>query len=123
MARSLLPFPWIGAPWNGEGILPWLHAGDATAWKRGITATGGLVLNGVAAAGALAVFQSTTLNLTQGDGVSHQTARSNLQKLAACGLLIAGKEGRREIFRVPRDLAARLAEQERSLAGGNPISP
>jgi hypothetical protein len=40
--------------------------------------------------------------------VSHQTARSDLQKLAACGLLIAGKDGRREILRVPQDLAARL---------------
>jgi hypothetical protein len=28
--------------------------------------------------------------------------------LAGRGLLIAGKEGRREIFRVPEDLAARL---------------
>jgi hypothetical protein len=40
--------------------------------------------------------------------VSHQTARSDLQKLAARGLLIAGKDGRREIFRVPGDLEARL---------------
>jgi hypothetical protein len=41
-------------------------------------------------------------------GVSNQTARSDLQKLAARGLLIPGKDGKREVFRVPADLAARL---------------
>ena len=41
-------------------------------------------------------------------GVSHQTARSDLQKLAPRGLLLPGKDGRREIFRVPEDLPARL---------------
>jgi len=41
-------------------------------------------------------------------GVSHQTARSDLQKLAESGLLIGGKDGRREVFRVPEDLAMRL---------------
>jgi DeoR/GlpR family transcriptional regulator of sugar metabolism len=40
--------------------------------------------------------------------VSNQTARSDLQKLAGRGLLIAGKDGKREIFRVSADLAARL---------------
>jgi len=38
----------------------------------------------------------------------HQTARSDLQKLAGRGLLVAGKDGRREIFWVPEDLAQRL---------------
>ena len=41
-------------------------------------------------------------------GVSNQTARSDLQKLSGFGLLIPGKDGKREIFRVPGDLAARL---------------
>lgn len=41
-------------------------------------------------------------------GVSHLTARSDLQKLAGRGLLIPGKEGRREIFCVPEDLPVRL---------------
>ena len=34
--------------------------------------------------------------------------RSDLQKLAGSGLRIPGKDGKREIFRVPADLAARL---------------
>jgi predicted ArsR family transcriptional regulator len=41
-------------------------------------------------------------------GVSHQTARSDLQKLATRGLLTAGKDGRPQLFRVPEDLAMRL---------------
>ena len=41
-------------------------------------------------------------------GVSKQTARSDLQKLAGRGLLIPGKDGKREIFCVPADLATRL---------------
>lgn len=53
-------------------------------------------------------FRYTVLSHQSCHGVSHQTARSDLQKLAARGLLIAGKDGRREIFRVPEDLAARL---------------
>jgi Fic family protein len=53
-------------------------------------------------------FRYTVLSHQNSHGVSHQTARSDLQKLAAFGLLIAGKDGRREIFRVPEDLSARL---------------
>ncbi|SBO42637.1 Fic family protein [Cyanobium sp. NIES-981] len=53
-------------------------------------------------------FRYTVLSHQNSHGVSHQTARSDLQKLAARGLLIAGKDGRREVFRVPEDLAARL---------------
>lgn len=65
LARSLIPFQWIGAPWNGDRAWPWLHAGDPTAWKLRIKATGGLVLNGVAAAGAFAAIQSAAFNLEQ----------------------------------------------------------
>lgn len=53
-------------------------------------------------------FRYSVLSHQNSHGVSHQTARSDLQKLAARGLLISDKDGRREIFRVPVDLAARL---------------
>lgn len=53
-------------------------------------------------------FRYSVLSHQNSHGVSHQTARSDLQKLASRGLLKAGKDGRREIFRVPKDLAARL---------------
>jgi len=53
-------------------------------------------------------FRYTVLSHQSCHGVSHQTARNDLQKLATRGLLTAGKEGRREVFRVPEDLAARL---------------
>jgi hypothetical protein len=53
-------------------------------------------------------FRYTVLSHQSCHGVSHQTARSDLQKLSARELLIAGKDGRREIFRVPENLAARM---------------
>ena len=53
-------------------------------------------------------FRYSVLSHQNSHGVSHQTARSDLQKLAARGLLLPGKDGRREIFRVPEDLSARL---------------
>jgi Fic family protein len=53
-------------------------------------------------------FRYTVLSHQNSHGVSHQTARSDLQKLAERGLLIAGKDGRREVFRVPENLSARL---------------
>jgi hypothetical protein len=53
-------------------------------------------------------FRYSVLSHQNSHGVSHQTARSDLQKLAAGGLLLPGKDGRREIFRVPEDLSARL---------------
>ena len=53
-------------------------------------------------------FRYSVLSHQNSHGVSHQTARSDLQKLASRGLLLAGKDGRREIFRVPEDLTARL---------------
>jgi len=53
-------------------------------------------------------FRYTVLSHQSSHGVSNQTARSDLQKLAGRGLLISGKDGRREIFRVPADLAGRL---------------
>jgi Fic family protein len=53
-------------------------------------------------------FRYTVLSHQSSHGVSNQTARSDLQKLAARGLLIPGKDGKREAFRVPADLAARL---------------
>jgi Fic family protein len=53
-------------------------------------------------------FRYTVISHQSSHGVSNQTARSDLQKLAKRGLLIPGKDGRREVFRVPADLAARL---------------
>ena len=53
-------------------------------------------------------FRYAVLCHQNSHGVSHQTARSDLQKLASRGLLLPGKGGRREIFRVPEDLTARL---------------
>jgi Fic family protein len=53
-------------------------------------------------------FRYSVLSHQNSHGVSHQTARSDLQKLAPRGLLLPGKDGRREIFRVPEDLPARL---------------
>jgi Fic family protein len=53
-------------------------------------------------------FRYSVLSHQNSHGVSHQTARSDLQKLAGRGLLIPGKDGRREIFRVPEDLPVRL---------------
>jgi Fic family protein len=53
-------------------------------------------------------FRYTVVSHQNSHGVSHQTARSDLQKLATRGLLITGKDSRREIFRVPGDLAMRL---------------
>jgi len=53
-------------------------------------------------------FRYSVLSHQNSHGVSHQTARSDLQKLATRGLLTAGKDGRRELFRVPEDLAMRL---------------
>lgn len=41
-------------------------------------------------------------------GISNQTARTDLQKLAAQHLLLASRQGRREMYAVPADLAQRL---------------
>jgi DNA-binding transcriptional regulator PaaX len=41
-------------------------------------------------------------------GISLQTARTDLRKLASRGWLLPGKDGRREVFRVPENLAAVL---------------
>ncbi len=53
-------------------------------------------------------FRYTVLSHQNTHGVSNQTARSDLQKLAGRGLLTPEKDGKRELFRVPADLAARL---------------
>ena len=53
-------------------------------------------------------FRYSVLSHQNSHGVSHQTARSDLQKLAASGLLTAGKDGRPQLFRMPEDLAMRL---------------
>ena len=53
-------------------------------------------------------FRYTVLSHQSSHGISNQTARSDLQKLAGRGLLTPEKDGKRELFRVPADLATRL---------------
>lgn len=53
-------------------------------------------------------FLYTVISHQNSHGVSNQTARSELQKLAGGGLLTQEKDGRRDLFRVPVDLPARL---------------
>jgi Fic family protein len=53
-------------------------------------------------------FRYTVVSHQRSHGVSNQTARTDLQRLAAQGLLLPAKQGRREVFLVPEDLAARL---------------
>jgi hypothetical protein len=53
-------------------------------------------------------FRYTVLSHQSRHGVSLQTARTDLQKLASRGWLLPGKDGRREVFRVPENLAAML---------------
>ena len=53
-------------------------------------------------------FRYTVLSHQNSHGVSNQTARSDLQKLAGGGLLTQEKNGKRDFFRVPADLPARL---------------
>ena len=53
-------------------------------------------------------FRYTVLSHQSSHGISNQTARSDLQKLAGRGLLTPEKDGKRDIFRVPADLSARL---------------
>jgi len=53
-------------------------------------------------------FRYTVLSHQNSHGVSNQTARSDLQKLAGGGLLTQEKDGKRDLFRVPADLQARL---------------
>lgn len=53
-------------------------------------------------------FRYTVVSHQSSHGVSLQTARTDLQKLASQGFLLPGKDGRREVFRVPENLAAKL---------------
>jgi Fic family protein len=53
-------------------------------------------------------FRYTVLSHQNSHGVSNQTARSDLQKLAGGGLLTQEKDGKRDFFHVPADIPARL---------------
>ena len=53
-------------------------------------------------------FRYTVGSHQASHGVSNQTARTDLQKLAAQDLLLPTRQGRREVFSVPTDLARRL---------------
>ena len=91
LARSLMPFQWIGGPWTWGHALPWVHAGDPAAWKLRMKATGGLVLNGVAVAGALAAIQSPEFNLALHNGLLPFWLSSSMvgSLLASNGMLLA----------------------------------
>jgi hypothetical protein len=55
-----------------------------------------------------------------------RTTRSDRQKLAGLGLLMAGKDGQQELFRAPADLAARFHGLElagQAGAGGRLATP
>jgi Fic family protein len=54
-------------------------------------------------------FRYTVVSHQNSHGISNQTARSDLQKLAGLALLIPERDGKREIFRVPLDLASRVS--------------
>ena len=53
-------------------------------------------------------FRYTVLSHQSSHGISNQTARSDLQKLASRGLLTPEKDRKRDLFRVPADLPKRL---------------
>ena len=53
-------------------------------------------------------FRYTVLSHQSSHGISNQTARSDLQKLASRSLLTPEKDGKRDLFRVPADLPKRL---------------
>ena len=55
-------------------------------------------------------FRNTVLSHQSSHGISNQTARSDLQKLAGSGLLLPRKDGKRDIFCVPADLPTRLQD-------------
>ena len=53
-------------------------------------------------------FRYTVLSHQSSHGINLQTARTDLRKLASLGWLLPEKDGRREVFRVPENLAAVL---------------
>jgi Fic family protein len=53
-------------------------------------------------------FRYTVLSHQRSHRISLQTARTDLHKLASRGWLLPDKDGRREVFRVPENLAAML---------------
>ena len=53
-------------------------------------------------------FRYTVVSHQSCHGISNQTARTDLQTLAERGLLIPGRDGRQQVFRVPLDLTTRL---------------
>lgn len=55
-------------------------------------------------------FRYTVASHQASHGVSNQTARSDLQKLVAQDLLLSRRQGRKEVFAVPADLAQRLPD-------------
>jgi Fic family protein len=73
----------------------------------------GLISNALRDSDAVYTFHSHALS----NGVTHETARHDLQALEASGLLMSHKEGRQYVFMPAVDLAGKL-KRLRSAAGG-----
>jgi hypothetical protein len=67
LGLSLIPFHFINVPTSRSSESLWLHAGDQEAWKIRIKATGGLLMNGIALAVAIALIKIVNLNMIQHD--------------------------------------------------------
>jgi len=71
LGLSLIPFHSINGPTSRSSESLWLHAGDQEAWKIRIKATGGLLMNGIALAIAIALINLATSNMEQHDQITH----------------------------------------------------
>jgi hypothetical protein len=67
----LIQFCSINAPAHRSSDSLRLHAGDQEAWTIRIKATGGLLMNGIALAIALARIKLAISNIEQYDHISH----------------------------------------------------
>jgi len=66
---SMVPFRSINGPAHRSSDSLWLHAGDQEAWTIRIMATGGLLMNGIALAIAIAMTKLSISSVEQHDHV------------------------------------------------------
>jgi hypothetical protein len=66
----LIQFCSINSPTHRSSDSLWLHAGDQEAWTIRIKATGGLLINGIALAIALAMIKLAILSIEKHDHIS-----------------------------------------------------
>jgi hypothetical protein len=59
----------MNSPTHRSSDLLWLHAGDQEAWTIRIKATGGLLMNGIALAIALAMIKLAISSIEQHDHI------------------------------------------------------